>query len=77
MTVFAIVLGGLVSFDKRVRDRFVEVVHASDSMAPWSARVSGFGGALMTAVRDQCTDNTPLVVFAAVGGVLFLFMFRT
>lgn len=77
IAVFAIVLGGLVSVDERVRDRFVAVVQGGDSLSPWGDRVGDLGGALMSAVRSQSIENAPLLVFATVGGVLFLFMFRT
>jgi hypothetical protein len=77
ITVFAIVLGGLVSVDERVRDRFTAVLHGDDSVSPWGDRVSDLGGALTMALRNQSIENAPLLVFATVGGVLFLFMFRT
>ena len=77
ITVFAIVFGGLISIDERVRDRFAAVVRGSDSVSSLGDRVTDLGNALMTAARNQAIDNAPLVVFAVVGGVLFLFMFRT
>ena len=77
VAVFAIVLGGLVSVDERVRDRVSALVYGTESMAPWTDRVSDLGGVLLSAVRQQGTDNASLVIFAVVGGVLFLFMFRT
>ena len=77
ITVFAIILGGLVSIDERVRDRFLAVVQGNDAMSPWGDRVSELGGALMTAARTQSIENAPLLIFATAGGVLFLFMFRT
>ena len=77
IAVFAIVLGGLVSIDERVRDRFLAVLHGDDALTPWGDRLSDLGGALMTAVRTQSIENAPLIVFATAGGVLFLFMFRT
>ena len=77
IAVFAIVLGGLVSFDERVRDRFVELLHGNDELSPWGDRVGDLGGALLSAVRHQSIENAPLLVFATVGGVLFIFMFRT
>jgi len=77
VAVFAIVLGGLVSVDARVRDRFSDLVHGGNSLSPWGDRVGDLGGALMAAVRHQSVENAPLLVFATVGAVLFLFMFRT
>lgn len=77
ITVFAIVLGGLVSIDERVRDRFFAVVRGDDALTPWGDRVHELGGALTTALRTQSIENAPLLIFATAGGVLFLFMFRT
>lgn len=74
--VFAIVLGGLVSVDDRVRDRFSDLLHGSDSLSPWGDRIGDLGAALLMAVRHQSIDNAPLLVFATVGAVLFVFMFR-
>ena len=75
VAVFLIVLGGLVSVDARVRDRFSELVHGGDSVSSWGDRLGDLGGALMTAARTG--ENAPMLVFATVGAVLFLFMFRT
>jgi hypothetical protein len=77
LAVFAIVLGGLVSIDERVRDRVSALVHGNESLAPWGDRVSDLGSVLLTAIQHQSSENAPLVIFAVVGGVLFLFMFRT
>ena len=35
------------------------------------------GNAIVTAIRYQSIDNAPLLIFATVGAVLFLFMVRT
>ena len=77
ITVFLIVLAGLVSVDERVRDRFTDLLSGNDALSPWGDRVGDLGGALMMALRTQSMENAPLLVFATVGGVLFLFMFRT
>jgi hypothetical protein len=77
LAVFVIVLGGIVSVDERVRDRVSALVHGKESVAPWGDRVSDLGSVLLMAVRQQSTENVSLVIFAVVGGVLFLFMFRT
>jgi hypothetical protein len=74
--VFGIVLFALVSFDPRVRDH-VSDLFASGAVTPWGDRVSDLGGALISAVRDQSIDNAPLLVFATVGAVLTLFMFKS
>jgi hypothetical protein len=75
--IFGGVLFALASVDARVRERVGEVVTGGDGLTPWGDRVSDLGGALFSAVRHQSIENAPLVVFAAVGAVLFVFMFRT
>ena len=77
VAIFAIVVGGVVSVDERVRDRFSAVLHGDDALSPWGGRVTDLGQALIGAVRTQSLDGAPLLIFATVGGVLFLFMFRT
>lgn len=75
--VFCGVLLALVSVDARVRDRVNDLVSGGDGITPWGDRLGDLGGALMSAVRHQSIENAPLLVFATVGAVLFLFMFRT
>jgi hypothetical protein len=75
--VFVLVLIGLVSFDQRVRDRFEEFVSGGPDLGTWSERATYLGDALLTAAKHQSIENAPLVVFATVGAVLFLFMVRT
>lgn len=75
--VFALLLLVLVSFDDRVRDRATELVSGAGNVASWDDRVSMFTDALADAARYQSIENAPLLVFATVGAVLFLFMVRT
>ena len=75
--VFVLVLVALVSVDERVRERFSELFASGDSVASWTDRASYLGDALWMAARHQSLENAPLVVFATVGAVLFLFMVRT
>jgi hypothetical protein len=75
--VFGGVLIALASVDARVRERVGDVVASGDGLTPWGDRVSDLGHALVSAVRHQSLENAPLLVFATVGAVLFLFMFRT
>ena len=74
--VFCGVLLALVSIDARVRERMSEVVFGGDGLTPWGDRVSDLGEALTTAVRHQSIENAPLLIFATVGAVLFVFMVR-
>jgi hypothetical protein len=75
--VFALVLGGLVSVDQRVRERCLDLVSGGNGISTWDNRLSELGGALVSAVRYQSIENAPLLIFATVGVVLFLFMVRT
>ena len=74
--VFGGVLFALASVDARVRERVSDVVSGGDGLTPWGDRVSDLGTALMSAVRHQSIENAPLLVFAAVGAVLFVFMLK-
>jgi hypothetical protein len=74
--VFGGVLVALTSVDARVRERVSDVVTGGDSLTPWGDRVSDLGSALALAVRHQSIENAPLLIFAAVGAVLFVFMLK-
>jgi hypothetical protein len=74
--VFGGVLIALTSVDARVRERVSDVVTCGDSLTPWGDRVSDLGSALALAVRHQSIENAPLLIFAAVGAVLFVFMLK-
>ena len=75
--VFAGMVLILVSVDPRVRDRFTELVSGSNTIGSWTDRATFLGDAMLSAARTQSIENAPLVVFATVGAVLFLFMVRT
>jgi hypothetical protein len=77
LTGFALVVGALVSVDERVRDQFERLVWGGDGLASWDNRLMDLGNALMGALQYQSLENGPLLVFAAVGALLFLFMVRT
>jgi len=77
VAVFAVVMAVLVSLDDRVRERFGELLSAGTTVAPLSHRAMDLGNALVGAIADQSIENAPLLVFACVGGMLFLFMVRT
>ena len=66
----------LVSFDERVRDRFGNLVASGSGIDPLGDRLSELGDALLSAMKYQSIENAPLLVFAAVGAVLTVFMFR-
>jgi hypothetical protein len=77
LTVFVIVLAGLVSVDARVRDRFTNLIAGGEELSPWGDRLADLGDALVSAIQHQSIENAPLLIFATVGAVLFVFMVRT
>lgn len=77
LAVFAIILAGLVSVDPRVRDRFANLLAGGEDLAPWGDRLADLGQTLLVALQQQSIENAPLLIFATVGAVLFLFMVRT
>jgi hypothetical protein len=70
-----IVLAVLVFVDPRVRDRFGAVL--SGDGGSLAGRAGELGDALLTALRYQSIENAPLLIFATIGAVLFVFMVRT
>jgi hypothetical protein len=77
ITIFLGVLVALAMVDDRVRERFDELVSGGNGLSSWSARAGDTGEALLSAARYQSIEHAPLVVFAAVSGVLVLFMLRS
>jgi hypothetical protein len=71
----AIVLGGLTLVDPRVRDRLGALLSGQDGSS-LAHRGAELANALMT-LRYQSIENAPLLIFATVGAILFLFMVRT
>lgn len=74
--VFGTVLVGVMSVDVRVRDHFAELVWGGDGASSWGHRAGELGSALVAAARYQSLENAPLLVFAAVGAVLVVFMLK-
>ena len=75
--VFALLLLTLISLDDRVRERATELVSGAGNVTSWTGRVSMFTDALADSAKYQSIEHAPLLVFATVGAVLFLFMVRT
>ena len=68
---------GVAWLDPRVRDKFAQLLNVGNGYASWDNRALGFVEAMAAAIRYQAIDNGVVMVFAAVGAVLFLFMVRT
>jgi hypothetical protein len=75
--VFVLILAALVSVDERVRDQFTNLISGGNGISTWDTRALELGHAVVTAVRYQSIDNSPLMLFAVVGAVLFFFMLKT
>ena len=76
ITAFALVVGGLVHRSPRAR-QVLAAASGGDGISSWDNRVMDVGGVLLSALKTQSLENGPVVVFAAVGAMLFLFMVRT
>jgi hypothetical protein len=74
---FALLLAALIALDQRVREQFERLVYGGDGLSSWDNRLMALGDAVMIAFRYQSLENGPMLAFAAVGAVLFLFMVRT
>jgi len=77
VTAFVIVVGGVAWFDPRVRDWFAKVIWGGDGIMSWDNRAMDYGGAMVSSLRITGLEQGPLLVFAVVGAVLFVFMVRT
>jgi hypothetical protein len=81
LLISAAVLGllflAVVSVDDRVHERFTDLFMQGDNVSTWGNRAIGLADALTSAVRHQSIENAPLVIFATVGAILFLFMLKT
>ena len=70
------VLGALVAFDDRVRER-LSLEMSREGLATWGERASGVATVILAVARDQSIEHAPLLVFSVVAVVLVLFMLRT
>jgi hypothetical protein len=73
--VFGLVLLLLVSVDPRVREKANDLV-VGNGVSTLGNRATDLGGTLVSAARHQSIENSPLVIFAAVGAILVLFMLK-
>jgi hypothetical protein len=76
VAIFIGILFSLTFVDTRVRDAFSDLF-TGGSMTSYSQRAGEVGSALWIAARTQSIDNAPMVVFATIGAVLTLFMFKS
>lgn len=76
LTVFVLLLVFLASVDQRVKEKFSELTTGNNSVSSWTVRAAELGDTVATAVQHQSRENSAMVLFATVGGVLFLFMVK-
>jgi hypothetical protein len=74
---FALVVAGLAWVDPRVRDWCAKFIWGGNGIASWDNRAMEYGNAMLASLRITGLENGPLLVFAVVGAVLFVFMVRT
>ena len=74
--VFALLVAAVMSVDSRVRDEVNRVLWGSDGVATWDDRALSATRSVTDSFQYQGIDNGPVMVFAVVGGVLFLLMLR-
>ena len=74
---FVLVIGGLVYVDPRVGSQFTQLASGDGGVSSWGDRAADLGSTLLATIRYQSLENGPLMIFAVVGAVLFLFMVRT
>ena len=77
LSVFVALLVALASVDQRVHDKCTELFASGQGLSSLAGRASELADTVATAVRYQSIENAPMVLFATVGGILFLFMVRT
>jgi hypothetical protein len=74
---FVLLVAVLVALDERVRDKLDRLLWGGDGIASWDNRAMGVWRTASVAINYGGIENGPLLVFAVVGAVLFLFMVRT
>jgi uncharacterized membrane protein len=73
---FALLLAALVAVDSRVRDELDRLIWGGDGITSWDNHAIETTNSVTAALGFQGIDNGPIMVFAIVGGVLFLLMLR-
>ena len=73
---FALLLGAVMAIDSRVRDEINRFLWGTDGVSTWDDRALSATRTVTDSLQYQGIDNGPVMVFAIVGGVLFLLMLR-
>ena len=73
---FSLLLAAVMAADPRVREELDRLLWGGNGVASWDNRAMDFGHAAMNALKIQGIENGPMMIFAVVGGVLFLLMLK-
>jgi hypothetical protein len=76
-SIFAFLVAALMAVDTRVRDELNHFLWGTDGVSTWDARAMSATRTVTDSLAYQGIDNGPIMVFAIVGGVLFLLMLRS
>jgi hypothetical protein len=74
---FALLLMAIIAVDPRVRDEINRHIWGSDGVTSWDTRAMSATRTVTDSLAYQGIDNGPIMVFALVGGVLFVLMLRS
>ena len=73
---FGLLVAAVMAADPRVREELDRLLWGGNGVASWDNRAMDFGHAAMNALKIQGIENGPMMIFAVVGGVLFLLMLK-
>jgi hypothetical protein len=73
---FGLLVAAVMAADPRVREELDRLLWGGNGVASWDNRAMDFGHAAMNALKIQGVENGPMMIFAVVGGVLFLLMLK-
>lgn len=73
---FGLLFGAVVAVDPRVRGELDRWLLGPNGVTSWDNRAFDMGHSIANALRIQGLENGPMMIFAVVGGVLFLLMLK-
>jgi hypothetical protein len=73
---FGLLLAAVIAVDPRVREELDRLLWGGNGISSWDNRAWDFGHAAANALKLQGIENGPMMIFAVVGGVLFLLMLK-
>ena len=73
---FGLLVAAVMAIDPRVREELDRVLWGANGVSSWDNRAIAMGYATANALKLQGIENGPMMIFAVVGGVLFLLMLK-